>query len=299
MTQTHAFKPSPLKAWILAARPQILTASVLPIAAGSALAYKLHHQFEWYIFLCGLLSALFIQIGSHFVNDALDYLKGTDTHKRVGFKRAVQQGWISSSDMFKGAFIAFALSIAFAIPVAIQYPMIIAVVLVCALLGYLYTGGPFPLSYLGLGDLFVILFYGWVIVGTIYYAQTGIIDAAALLLGLQIGLLATTCIAINNFRDNEEDAKSGKTTLAVLWGPTFSRVEVTTVLLLPFALNLVWLTFGYTLIALLPLIALPIAFIVIRQIWNVEPSHVYNTVFIQASLVHTLFCILFIVACLW
>ncbi len=299
MTTSQAVKPGAVKAWILAARPQVLTAGVLPIAAGSALAYKLHHHFELYIFVCALLSAICIQVGSHFVNDAIDYIRGTDTQRRVGFKRAVQQGWISAQQMFRAAYIMLGLSVLFALPVAFQYPEVIAIVFVCALMGYFYTGGPFPLSYLGLGDLFVILFYGFVITGTIYYTQAGTIDMPVLLLSLQIGILATTIIAINNFRDREEDAKSGKKTLAVRWGPLFSRWEITATLLLPFALNLVWLAWGYPLPGLLPLAALPVALLVIRQIWKTEPSKVYNTIFIQASMVHTLFCLLFIIACLW
>ncbi len=296
--QSIATQPPQWKAWLWASRPKTLTAGVMPVLVASALAYHQWHLFSLLTLCCGLLSALCIQIGTNYSNDALDFIRGSDTKKRVGFARAVQMGWISSSAMLKGSYLAFALGILFSIPVAIHTPFVLGMVILCALFSYLYTGGPYPLAYKGLGELFVILFYGWAITGTVYYAQTGFIDISALAAGLQLGLLSSVILALNNLRDISQDAEANKKTLAVRFGVLFAKLEIIFCLTLVFLLNLFWWQQSAPLLAILPLASLPLALRVATETWSTPPSASYNAIFGKAALLHILFCTLFLTSCI-
>lgn len=282
-----------VKVWIMAARPRTLTASVIPILAGTVLATG---QINWFIACMTMLSAVLIQIGINLINDALDFQRGADNEHRIGFKRVTQQGLLTPQQVLRGGFLCFVLSLVVGIPLIMQGGWVVLfVLLTCIILGYFYTGGPFPLAYHGLGEPFVLVFFGWVCTATAYFMQTGTVDYKPLLAGTQIGLLAVAMIAMNNLRDIKGDAQVNKRTLAVLFGVTFARLEISVTALLPFLLGLFWFLLGRDLAALLPFLALPAVYRNLRSIWQYDPSPIYNRFFVQSALIHLLFGLLLIV----
>ena len=207
-----------MKAWILASRPKTLPAAAIPVGVGSALAYA-EDLFSWVPALICLGFALLVQIGTNFVNDYLDFQKGSDREDRIGPARAVASGWVSAIAMKRASIIVLAAAFCLGLGL-IPYGgwWLLAVGVISILCAYLYTGGPYPLAYHGLGDLFVVVFFGWVAVGCSYYVQTGHISREALALGLGVGLLVNNILVINNYRDADQDRVSGKKTLAVRFG---------------------------------------------------------------------------------
>ena len=219
--------------WIVAARPKTLAAAVVPVLVGFSLARFAH----WPSFAFALLGALFIQIGTNFVNDALDFRKGADTHERLGPLRVTQAGLLSADMVLRGAYLSFALAAVCGVPLIMRggWP-ILAIGVTSIAAAYAYTGGPYPLAYHGLGELFVMVFFGVVAVGGTYYLQTLTIDRDALLAGVACGALAIVLLAINNLRDLANDRASGKRTLAARFGPRFARVEIGVMALAPFVI---------------------------------------------------------------
>jgi len=283
-------KKNSWKAWFLAARPKTLITSFAPIYTATLLAYFNGYPIHWMFSLSALIASLFIQIGTNLINDSLDFSNSKDTKMRLGPLRMTQTGLLSMKQVYGGGIACFGLALLFSVPLIMQGGTPLLIVLFASILaGYLYTGGPYPLAYHGLGELFVVIFFGWVITASIYYIQTGTMNEEALVLGTQMGLLATTLIAINNFRDIVEDTQSDKKTLAVRFGATFARMEITCTILLPFILNLYWLSKGFILISLLPLIALPLAFLLILKVWKNEPSILFNQFLGFASLLQLSF----------
>jgi 1,4-dihydroxy-2-naphthoate octaprenyltransferase len=219
--------------WILAARPKTLAAAVVPVVVGFALARFAHWPSFWF----ALGSAVFIQIGTNFVNDALDFRKGADTHERLGPLRVTQAGLLSADAVLRGAYVCFALAVVCGVPLVLRggWPIVV-IGLTSIAAAYAYTGGPYPLAYNGLGELFVMAFFGVVAVGGTYYLQTLTMNRDALLAGVACGALAIVLLAINNLRDLENDRASNKRTLAARFGPRFARAEVAVMALLPFVL---------------------------------------------------------------
>lgn len=282
--------PSP---WLLATRPKTLTAALVPIAVGTALAHARGFVLDWRISVLALVSVTFIQIGTNLVNDAIDFKKGADTEKRIGPKRVTQSGLLTPRQVMTGAFVCFALAMATGIPLVIAGGwVIVAIGLLSLLLAYGYTGGPFPLAYLGLGDLFVFLFFGLVAVGGIYFLQSGGWDLSAGVAGAQVGLLATVLIAINNLRDREGDVLVGKRTLAVRLGVTGSRAEILVLCVAPYVLNLYWLQFGLKMAVLLPFFTLPLALRLCLKVLLTAPGPEYNVLLGRAAGLQLLFGLL-------
>ena len=283
-------KPTKYQAWFLAARPKTLLLIISPICVGTALALKYSSTFNWLFFVSALLSGLFIQIAINLINDALDFEKGADTIERLGPERATQKGWLTFHQVLNGGYFCIFLAFLAGIPMMVYGGIYFVVLLmIAALLAYCYTGGPIPLAYYGLGELFVVVFFG--IVGTVvgFYLQANKITASALLAGLQIGLLAAAVNAINNLRDINSDAKVHKNTLAVRFGQTFARLEITVLILVPYFLNLLWSDLGFYKAGLLPLVSLPLGFTLARCIWYYEPSKIYNTFLGMGALLNLLF----------
>ncbi len=233
--------PSPLSAWILAARPKTLWAAFSPVLMGSALAAA-DGRFHLLSALAALFGAFSIQIGTNFCNDYADFVKGADTAERKGPARATQSGWISPAAMLRGTVLVFTLA-AVLVGYLVQrggWPVLLIGVLSIAF-GALYTAGPKPLAYLGLGDLFVVLFFGPVAVAGTYYVQALEFNLPATVLGIGPGLLSTAILTVNNLRDVEEDEAANKRTLAVRYGPAFVRAEYAVCVLAAGALPLlVW-----------------------------------------------------------
>jgi len=228
-----------LHPWVEAARPRTLPAAASPVVLASALALQQGH-FAFLPALVCLLFALSLQVATNFANDYADFLRGADTPDRKGPTRAVASGLVSLNSMKKATIIA--LSVAFVIGCMI-IPFsgwwMIPLGLLCIFLAWAYTSGPLPLAYNGLGDLFVILFFGFVAVVTTYFIQSRELALEAWLLGLACGTLSTNLLVVNNVRDRETDARCGKKTLAVRWGRDFSLREYLVFLLIPLGVNLV------------------------------------------------------------
>ncbi|MBX7231303.1 MAG: 1,4-dihydroxy-2-naphthoate octaprenyltransferase [Bdellovibrionales bacterium] len=273
-----------MNSWILAVRPKTLSAAVVPIVVASALASRVH--FEVWIFFFALMSTLFIQIATNLFNDVIDFNKGADTSERLGPLRVTQSGLINKQKVFLGAVLCLFAAAAFGLPLIFKGGIPIIIIGVLSLvLGYAYTGGPFPLAYEGLGDFFVLLFFGLVAVGGVYYLHTGEFHPDALVAGLQIGMLSTVLIAINNFRDWEQDIKVNKKTLSVRWGPVFSRWEVTVLFVGTYFLGGWWLWKGFWLAAVLPLLTFPVAWKVMLGIHRQLPGKIFNRYLALSSLV--------------
>lgn len=266
-----------MKSWILALRPKTMTAALVPVIVATALVEAHGRPVIWWISVCAALSASFIQIGTNLVNDALDFHKGADTVDRIGPQRVTQSGLLTSKQVMTGAMICFLAATALGIPLVIQggWP-IIAIGVVSIALAYGYTGGPFPLAYKGLGELFVILFFGLVAVMGTFYLQTGFVDKSTVVAGLQVGFLATVLIAINNLRDAPQDALVDKKTLAVRFGLNFARFEIAFFVITPFLLGFYWFKVGQANATYLPFLGFLFARRVITGVATNPPSAIYN-----------------------
>lgn len=219
-----ARQPPSAATWLLAARPKTLPAAAAPVLVGTAMAIAAG-AFHALAAACALLSALLIQVGTNYANDYQDFLKGADTERRKGPLRVTQAGLASPSAVKRATIIAFALAFAAGLYLVYRggWP-ILAIGLLSILFGAIYTGGKYSLAYLGIADLFVLVFFGPVaVVGTFYVQAVGT-DMALLFLpqaivaGLGPGFLATAILLANNIRDVEEDAVAGKRTLVVRLG---------------------------------------------------------------------------------
>lgn len=274
-------------------RPKTLTAAIVPVLVATALVKSQGGEILPWVSVFALLSAVMIQIGTNFVNDAIDFEKGADTDTRLGPARATHQGWLTKKQVLILGFASFALAMALGIPLVLEggWPIVV-VGLVSLAMGYAYTGGPYPLAYLGLGDLFVVLFFGVVAVGGVFFLHTKMYPAPAMVAGLQIGLLATVLIAINNLRDLDQDRLVDKRTLAVRLGARLGRIEVLLLVVVAFGLNFYWWMHGETWAFGLPFLALPLALKVVWTLIRTEASREYNRLLAQASIVHMLFGVL-------
>jgi 1,4-dihydroxy-2-naphthoate octaprenyltransferase len=262
---------------LLAARPKTLTAALVPVGVGSALAAADGYQVRWGLALCALLGAGAIQIGTNLYNDLIDHERGADTHRRLGPVRATQAGLLSPARVRLAAGASFLVAVGFGVPLVLAggWP-ILTLGLLSLLFGYAYTGGPYPLAYHGLGEVFVLLFFGLGAVGGTYWLHAGRLATGVLLAGAQVGLLACALLSVNNLRDIEEDAVTGKRTLVVRLGPAFGRAEVMGFALGPLALGVAWLGLGMRLAAVLPVLAAPLALAAIRIVLREPPGPVYN-----------------------
>ncbi len=276
--------------WILALRPKTLTAAFVPILVATALVHATGSSVKWWVSAFALAASFFIQIATNLINDAIDFDKGADTEKRTGPQRVTQSGLISRRQVMIGAGFCLAIALAFGIPLVIEGGWPIALIGIVSLaLAYGYTGGPFPLAYLGLGDLFVILFFGLIAVLGTFFLHTGQWSILAAVAGLQVGFLATVLIAINNLRDSPEDAKVGKKTLAVRFGARFSKIEITLLCYSPFLMGMVYEDRGWKWAAYAPLIAVPLVSRLVRGIWTSQPGPIMNRFLAMAAALHLLF----------
>lgn len=212
-----------MNAWVLAARLPTLPAAVAPVLVGTAAAAH-EGRFHLLSALGALVVSLAIQIGTNFSNDAFDFLRGADTTRRLGPPRATQSGLLSARAVLMGAFLCFGLAALVGIYFVTRYgwPVLVAGLLSIGS-GLAYTGGPWPLGYHGLGELFVFVFFGVVAVVGTAYVQTGGPSALALAAAVPVGLLCSAILVINNLRDIDTDRAAGKRTLAVRMGPSATR----------------------------------------------------------------------------
>ncbi len=214
---------TPARVWWLAARPATLAASVAPVLAGTAVAA--HDQSTRLLpALAALLVAIAMQVGVNYANDYSDFIRGADTPRRVGPVRAAASGLVPPAQVRLAALAAFAVAAVVGLGLSLLIDWrLIAVGALAVAAGWLYTGGPRPYGYLGLGEVFVFLFFGLVAtVGTTYVQEQRLVPASALV-GCSLGFLACAILVLNNLRDIETDAAAGKRTLAVKLGRAGSR----------------------------------------------------------------------------
>jgi len=274
-----------VRPWILAARPKTLPAALVPVWVGTVLAGRLGGAIDW-LGWCTLISATAIQVATNFFNDALDSKKGADTHKRLGPQRAAASGLIDEGVMLRAALAALGVAVAFAIPLIGErgWPIVIigVVSMACA---YAYTGGPFPLAYRGMGEVFVVAFFGVVAVMGTVFVHTAEWRPEAGLMGVQVGLLCAVLIAINNLRDQAEDERSRKFTLAVLFGQTFAEIEIALLCFLPLALGPIWyFGFGWWQAMVFPLALLPLGGLIVGKVLGTVPGRAYNRFLAMSAL---------------
>ncbi len=285
--------------WILASRPKTLSAAIVPVLVGSALAADEPPGVSCWVFACALLGAVFIQIATNFINDALDFKKGTDTGERLGPLRVTQAGLLSAEAVMRGAWLCLFLAALCGIPLLYRcgWPMLVVGVASIAA-AYVYTGGPYPLAYHGLGEVFVIAFFGFVAVGGTFYAHSLQLTRSALLAGFAVGSLATVLLVINNLRDVDGDRRNNKRTTVVRFGERFARIEIAFLALAPFAVValLAWMRGERGL--LLVLLALPLAIAVIVKSMRGRGAEL-NRVLAMAGALQWVFGLLFVLGSLF
>jgi 1,4-dihydroxy-2-naphthoate octaprenyltransferase len=288
--------PTIVQAWMAAVRMRTLPIPTIQVLTGTALAYFSTGSINFLMAFYTWLVAVFVTIGTNLINDVIDDEKGGDKPTRVGFLKVIPEGLISRNTVRIAGFSAFGAAVLCGIPLGIHagWPLFFIVIL-SVICGYCYTGGPYPISYLGLSELFVLMFYGFVCVSASYYVQALELSSAAVLCSLQMGLLAVLPNALNNFRDMYEDAQSNKQTLAVRFGRTFARREIASITTLPFILNLLWFFHGYPVAALLPLLLIPMAFLFLKSIYETEPGPLFNKFFGLSVMIHFLFGLLLVI----
>jgi 1,4-dihydroxy-2-naphthoate octaprenyltransferase len=287
------------EAWLMAARPHTLPAAAAPILVGVGLALR-EGVFAPLPALAAFVGATLIQIGTNFANDYYDAVKGADTEEREGFRRVTAGGLIDPSEVKRAMFLTFAAAILVGTYlVYVGGVPILVIGLLSVASGIAYTGGPYPLGYHGLGDLFVFVFFGLIAVTGTYYVQAvttlagafpmsvpdGSVPVSAIVASLPIAGISTAVLVVNNIRDKEEDAQTGKRTLAVRFGYTFSRIEYAALLALAYVVP-VWFYIqqGGELTVFLPLLSLPLAVAVTRTVLTETSGDQLNPALSRAAL---------------
>lgn len=266
-----------MKHWILAARPKTLAAAYTPVLIGIGIAYLLGFS-HWLISFITLLCATLIQIGTNFANDYYDFKKGSDRDDRIGFTRMVAAGNISAHHMLNATILC--MSLAFVLGLYLVYIggwQILAIGVSSILFGILYTGGPYPLGYNGLGDIFVFFYFGIVATMATVFVHTLSWEPIAFWASLIPGALSTNILVINNLRDIEQDRISGKRTLGVLLGEHALKWEYTLLLLLAYAIPPhFYVHFDASYFVFLPFISVPMALGLLKSVWLHEEKKLLN-----------------------
>jgi 1,4-dihydroxy-2-naphthoate octaprenyltransferase len=285
---------SPLGAWLVAIRPKTLPAAIAPVVVGTALAIA-DGVFSPLPAVAAMVGALLIQIGTNLANDYFDYVKGTDVVGRKGPTRVAQSGLISLAHLRLGIVVTFALAALVGLYLVIigGWPILAlgAASLISALA---YTGGPFPLGYHGLGDLFVFLFFGLAAVCGTYYVQALSLTAAAVMAAVPIGALTVAILVVNNLRDIETDRQTGKRTLAVMIGPRGTRLEYVILLAVAYAVPVMfWLAEWATGWVLLPCLTAPLALRLIQTLYQTTEGQSLNRALAGTANLDLAFSLLF------
>lgn len=287
-----------LSDWLQAARPKTLGAAVAPVFAGFFIGSNLGGQpLAWPLLLCTLGSTIALQIATNWFNDALDFKQGKDTQARIGPRRITAAGVVKPGTVMLAGFLMLGLASLLSLPLISARGLPIVIIGIPSLwFCYGYTGGPAPLAYRGLGELFVILFFGLVAVAGSAFVQTGEWLVGGIIGGVQIGCLSTVLIAINNLRDINEDRSTGKRTLAVRFGQGFARLEITLLTLLAYSVGFYWWDHGLHRAATLPMTVLPLGMFILLRLWLTPPGPAYNKLLALSGAQLLLFAALFCAA---
>ncbi len=259
MTITQA-SPGIVARWVLAARPKTLTAAAAPVLVGTACAYAVD-AFRPGPGLAALAGALLLQVGANFANDVFDFEKGADTHERIGPTRVVQSGLLSAAAVRRAMLVVFGLALLAGVYLTwVAGPVIVVIGVASILAALAYTGGPYPLGYNGLGDVAVLLFFGFVAVCGTTFVQAGFVPPLAWWAAIPVGALITNILVVNNIRDVRTDAAAGKHTLAVRLGRDGALGEYALLFIAAYAVPVGLVATGRLgIAALLPLLSAPMA----------------------------------------
>lgn len=295
------------EAWLIAARPHTLPAAAAPVVVGTGLAYALG-VFAALPAFAAFVGAALIQVGTNLANDYFDALQGADTDEREGFTRVTAGGLIDASTVKRATVATFGAAILVGVYlVYVGGVPILVIGLLSVASGVAYTGGPYPLGYHGLGDLFVFVFFGVVAVTGTFYVQAashaavvfptlppaGTLPLAAIVASLPVAAISTDILVVNNVRDREEDRRTGKTTLAVILGYRGARIEFLAMLALAYAAPVWFLIEDGSPFVLLPWLSLPVAASIARTVLNHTDGETLNPTLTRTGQLLALYSVLF------
>jgi 1,4-dihydroxy-2-naphthoate octaprenyltransferase len=282
-----------VRIWLMAARPRTLPAAVAPVLVGTALAGFVH-VFHPLRLIAALLGAIFIQVGTNLSNDYSDARRGADTEDRLGPVRVTAGGLVPPKRVLVATYVSFGVAVLAGIYlIAVAGWQLLIVGGASILAGVLYTGGPRPYGYEGLGEVFVFLFFGIVAVAGSYFVQVKHLSWEAFALAVPVGLLAAAILVVNNARDIETDRRAGKRTLAVRLGRERTRVLFGVMIYLAYLLTPVTWFFGpLTAWVLLPWLTLPLAAPIVRTVRNHADGPSLNKALAQTGILQLSFCTL-------
>jgi len=295
--------PTGPRIWLLAARPATLPAAIVPVLVGTGAALHGHQEFHERAFIATLLAALLIQVGTNFANDVFDFRRGADTAERLGPLRVTQGGLVSPRQVLMATYVTFGLALLLGVYLVVLggWPILV-IGLVCVLAGLLYTGGPWPFGYHGLGDLVCFICFGVLaVLGTAYLQNDPLrlrITALDMWASIPVGCLVTAILIVNNLRDIDTDRGVGKRTLAVMLGRRGTRIEyllcVAVAYLVATGLGLAGVVGPWW---WLPLLSLPLGVWLVRYVGQTE-GRPLNQALKRTGQLHLLFGVLFATA-LW
>ena len=282
-----------MRIWLMAARPRTLPAAVAPVLVGTALGMT-ESDLRVGGFVAALLGAVFIQVGTNLSNDYSDARRGADTEERLGPVRVTAGGLVPPRQVLVATYVTFGLAVLCGVYlVMLAGPILLAIGAASILAGVLYTGGPRPYGYEGLGEVFVFLFFGLVAVAGSYYVQTENVRWEAFVLAVPVGLLAAAILVVNNVRDLETDRRAGKRTLAVRLGRPRTRTIFGLMVYVAFlTAPLPWVLGALSPWLLLPLVLLPAAVALVRLVRTHSDGPTLNRALARTGLLQLAFCIL-------
>ncbi|MBR5928994.1 MAG: 1,4-dihydroxy-2-naphthoate octaprenyltransferase [Prevotella sp.] len=264
------------KAWLLAARPKTLTGAAVPVMIGLSLAWTKVDEYQWLPAILCLLFAFIMQIDANFVNDYFDFIKGNDDETRLGPKRACAMGWVDAKIMRRAIIIVTVLACLIGLPLVFYGGLeMVLIGVLCGLFCFLYTT---HLSYVGMGDVLVLVFFGIVPVCIPYYILTHSINMEVVVASLACGLVIDTLLMINNYRDIENDQRAGKKTLAVKLGKDSSRMMYLLLGIMACLLGVVYMLNGHLWAFILPVGYLALHVITYRHMVRIDHGRALNSV---------------------
>ena len=293
MTTTSAATPSGIRIWLMAARIRTLPAAIAPVLVGTALA-GWQHIFHPLRFVAALVGAIFIQVGTNLSNDYSDARRGADAEDRLGPVRVTAGGLVPPRQVLIATYVSFGVAVLAGVYLVVVAGWQLLLVGGASILaGVLYTGGPRPYGYEGLGEVFVFLFFGIVAVAGSYFVQVKHLDWKAFALAVPVGLLASAILVVNNFRDIDSDRRAGKRTLAVRLGRDKTRTMFAVIVYVAFLLAPVTWVFGpMKPWLLLPWLTLPLAAQIVREVRNRTDGPSLNQALAHTGMLQLAFCTL-------
>jgi 1,4-dihydroxy-2-naphthoate octaprenyltransferase len=280
-----------MRIWLMAARPRTLPAALAPVLVGTALGIQ-GGEFDVFAFLAALLGALFIQVGTNLSNDYSDARRGADTEDRLGPVRVTAGGLVPPKQVLIATAVSFGLAVVCGIYLIVVAGWVLLLIGAASIVaGILYTGGPRPYGYEGLGELFVFLFFGVVAVTGSYYVQIQHLTWQAFVASVPVGLIAAAILIVNNVRDIDTDRRASKRTLAVRMGRERTRVFYAVVLAAAYV-ALIPLAFGLSAWVLLPLLSIPLALRLVAIVRTRTDGPSLNGALARTGLLQLVFCLL-------